>query len=153
MYVFFSLFSLCFYMFAISFAEFAHAWCPEERLASEGIRHCDQGIKNYRLHGVQVVGVLCILISKRVLCMLFAGRNHFFGVLNVKAGFTVFFHHKCKKTQKYQKKHVIKGGLPAFRVISTMNLEFLLNAGWHPKAGQLQGKMWFFWIWFWILQI
>ena len=44
--------------------------------------------------------VLCISTSQRVLCLLFAGRNHFF---SIKTSFSIFFRNKRKKERKMQK--------------------------------------------------
>ena len=47
-----------------------------------------------------ILSLLCISTSKRVLCMLFAGRNHFF---DTKTSFSVFFPSQSWEKKKAQK--------------------------------------------------
>ena len=70
--------------------------------------------------------MLCISISKLVLRMPFAGRNHF---LSTKTSISIFFCHKQKKRKENTKmtKSMHKKGSTSIKVLH-------LNAGWHPKA-------------------
>ena len=87
--------------------------------------------------------MLCISISKLVLRMPFAGRNHF---LSTKTSISIFFCHKQKKRKENTKmtKSMHKKGSTSIKVLH-------LNAGWHPKAAFfcyfLRFHIFFFHLW------
>ena len=72
------------------------------------------------------------MTSERVLCPLFAGQNHFWGIFR---SFLILFHQREDKRGKRVEINVLKGG-------STSVCELLLKAGKHPNAGRLLGKTW-----------
>ena len=82
--------------------------------------------------------LLCILTTKQVLCMPFAGQNH---VFEAKTTFSIFF--SIDKTtlpfffhQKMLKKCIIKGGLPALRCYYWKLVDTLkLVDSWGKYAG------------------